>query len=110
MAFLFYGLSCLFSDGMASEFERFGLGRFRRLTGGLEVLGALGLLGGFFVPPLVPAASGGLTLLMILGVATRIRVRDSVVAMLPAIFLLLVNLYVFVYSAQHPGAMSGGVL
>ena len=99
-AFLVYGLSCLVSDGMVAEFERFGLGRFRRLTGALEVLGAVGLLVGYLVPPLVIAASGGLTLLMVLGVITRIRVRDSVVAMLPAIVLLLVNLYVFVYALR----------
>ena len=101
MAFLFYGLGCLFSDGMVTEFERFGLARFRRLTGGLEVLGALGLLAGHLVSPLVPAASGGLALLMILGVVARIRVRDSLVAMLPAFFLLFVNLYVLAYSVRQ---------
>lgn len=96
--FLFYGLSCLFLDTMIVEFERFGLSRFRRLTGGLEVLGAVGLLLGYLVPPLVVVASGGLTLLMLLGVATRIRVRDPLVQALPAALLLLVNAYIFLYS------------
>ena len=36
--FLYYGLRCLVSDAMASEFERFGLARFRRFTGVLETL------------------------------------------------------------------------
>lgn len=99
-AFLFYGLSCLFSNGMAAEFERYGLSRFRRFTGGLETAGALGLVGGYLFPPLVIAASGGLALLMVLGVITRVRIGDRVVLMLPAILLLLVNLYVFAYSIQ----------
>lgn len=42
--FLFYGVLCLFADGMVDEFERYGLSRFRRLTGALEVLGATGLV------------------------------------------------------------------
>ena len=38
--FLYYGIAVLVSNAMAAEFERFGMSRFRRLTGGLEVLGA----------------------------------------------------------------------
>ena len=98
--FLYYGTGCLVSQSMVAEFERFGLARFRRLTGALEVMGALGLLAGYFFPPLVLIASGGLTLLMVLGVATRIRVRDSVVEMLPALILLMVNLFIFVHAAR----------
>jgi len=98
--FLYYGLTCLFTDTRAAEFERFGLGRFRKLTGSLEVLGALGLLVGYFAPFLVIVASGGLALLMVLGVATRVRVRDSLLEMLPAIVLMLVNLYILVYASD----------
>lgn len=99
-AFLSYGAACLFSDAMVAEFERFGLSKFRRLTGALEVLGALGLLAGYWIAPLVPAASGGLVLLMALGVITRVRVRDSVIETLPALALLLVNLLIFWHSMQ----------
>jgi hypothetical protein len=96
--FLYYGLRCLFSDAMADEFERFGIPRFRKLTGSLEVLGALGLLVGQVVSPLVVVASGGLALLMALGVMIRVRVRDSLVDMLPAIVLMLLNLYILVHT------------
>jgi uncharacterized membrane protein YphA (DoxX/SURF4 family) len=100
VAFLVYGLSCLFSQGMAAEFERFGLSRFRRLTGALEVVGALGLLAGYLFAPLVPAASAGLTLLMVLGVITRVRVRDPLVEILPAIVLLLINVFILAHSIR----------
>ena len=99
-AFMYYGLSCLFTQGMVAEFERFGLSRFRKLTGALEVLGALGLIVGYFVPPLILLAAGGLTAIMVLGVITRVRVKDTLVEMLPAIVLLLVNFYVFVYALR----------
>ena len=48
------------------------------------------------MPPLVLVASAGLALLMLLGVATRIRVRDSFMETLPAVVLLLVNAYIFI--------------
>ncbi|MEM6672440.1 MAG: DoxX family protein [Planctomycetota bacterium] len=91
VAFLGYGVACVAGRSMVKEFERFGLARFRVLTGVLEVLGALGLLASYAIPDLLPLAAGGLALLMLLGVLTRIRVRDSLGAMLPAIVLMLAN-------------------
>lgn len=93
--FLFYGISCLFSRHMEAEFERYGLSSLRKLTGALEVAGAVGLLAGYFVPVLLVAASAGLALLMLLGIATRIRIRDPLWAMSPAIVLFVLNVYVF---------------
>lgn len=96
--FLYYGLDCLLSDGMVVEFERYGLSRYRRLTGSLEVLGAVGLAVGYFVVPILVLASAGLMLLMVLGVATRVRVRDPVAETIPALVLMLVNAYILFYA------------
>lgn len=70
--FLYYGLAVLVSDAMVTEFERFGLLRFRKFTGVLELLGALGLVLGYFVPHFTIAAAGGLAVLMAAGVVVRI--------------------------------------
>ena len=99
--FLFYGLSCLFADAMVDEFQRFGLADFRRLTGSLEVLGALGLVVGYFYPPLVPWAAGGLALLMALGVGVRVRVEDPWLETLPAAILFVVNLFICLYATSR---------
>ena len=104
LLFLYYGLSCLFSDGMMAEFRRFGLSRFRRLTGSLEVMGALGLLAGFLVPIFTLLASAGLALLMLLGVFTRVRVGDSALETLPAVILLGMNVFIFLYALGMGGA------
>ena len=102
LLFLYYGMACLVTRTMVDEFERFGLSRFRRLTGLLEVLGGLGLLVSYVVPELVPMASSGLALLMVLGIAARVRVRDSLLQILPALILMLVNLFlVVVYVAMN---------
>ena len=39
-------------------------------------------------------AAAGLVLTMLMGIATRIRIGDSLVQMLPAIVLLLLNVFV----------------
>ena len=91
VAFLGFGVACLVSDAMVAEFERYGLARMRVLTGSLEVLGAVGLLGGFLFPVFDLLSALGLTLLMAAGFATRLRIRDPFLATLPALSLLLVN-------------------
>jgi hypothetical protein len=94
--FLVYGALCLFSNGMEEEFERYGLSRFRRLTGGLEVLGGLGLLAGLLVAEVMVVASAGLALLMLLGVIARVRVRDALLEIVPAAVLMVANLFLLV--------------
>ena len=109
MAFLFYGSACVFAGSMEADFERFGLSHMRVLVGSLELLGALGLLAGYFHAPLVAVASGGLSLLMLFGVATRIRVGDPFVASLPALTLCLVNAFIFAVAVVgRRAAHSGG--
>ena len=93
-AFLFYGLACLFSPKLVAEFERYRLARFRALVGSLEVAGALGLIAGWWFPPLQTAAAAGLFALMICGLWARWRIRDPWYAMLPAFVLAVVNLLI----------------
>lgn len=94
VAFLIYGLACLRTEALNEEFKRYGLEHLRKLTGGLEVAGALGLTAGYWIPVLDLAASAGLVALMFMAVLTRIRIRDPLVATLPALVLLLINAYI----------------
>ena len=93
-AFLFYGPACLFSAKLVAEFERYRLARFRVLVGLLEVAGALGLVAGWWFPPLRIAAAAGLFVLMLCGLWARWRLRDPWPAMLPALVLAAINLTV----------------
>ena len=97
-AFLFYGWMCLASDHMAPEFERYGLTKFRKLTGALELMGALGLLASYFIEPLVAISAGGFCLLMMLAVGTRLRIRDPFFQLLPALILGALNAYILLSS------------
>jgi hypothetical protein len=99
--FLGYGSLVLFTGGMRAEFERFGLERFRRATGALEVIGGVGLLVGLLRTEVLIVASGGLAVLMLLGVLTRIRVRDPILEIAPAAVLMLANGAILVAAWGH---------
>jgi hypothetical protein len=90
-----YGLHALLSDSMVTEFKRYGLARFRVLTGVLQVLGSLGIVAGHLYHPVLLVAAAGLTVLMTLGVITRLRIRDPLIAALPAFSLGVLNAYIF---------------
>ncbi len=50
VSFLWYAVDCLTTVRMKLEFERYGLGRYRILTGILQICGAVGLGIGYAVP------------------------------------------------------------
>lgn len=96
VAFAAYGLHCLLSNSMKLEFTRYGLGRWRVLTGWLQVAGSLGLLLAFVFPPLLLPSAAGLALLMVCGVIVRMVIRDPLSAAMPALTLLILNMAIAV--------------
>jgi len=96
LAFIAYGVGCLTSAKMKSDFKRFGLEKFSTLTGVLEILGGGGLLVGVFTLPIFLLASGGLAVLMLLGLLFRVRVGDGFFVTLPATVFMIINGYLFV--------------
>jgi hypothetical protein len=98
LSFMGYGIAYFILPKMKSEFKRFGLERVGALTAALEILGALGLLLGFKLHPILLISAGGLTILMLLGVAVRIKMKDSVWVSLPAFFFMILNAYIFFMS------------
>ncbi len=95
VSFLVYGISYFYSPQMKSEFKRFGLEKFGVLTAILEIAGSIGLLVGFVSTPILLISSGGLALLMFLGLVARARVRDSLWVSLPAFLFMVLNAYIF---------------
>ena len=95
LSFYGFGVSCLFSVKMKSEFIRYGIPQFRTLTGTLQLAGSTGLVAGFYFQFLTIASSLGLALLMLLGLAIRIKIRDPFYAILPAFFYMCLNFFIF---------------
>ena len=100
-AFLFFGITCLTSPYMADEFQRYGLARFRKTIGVLQLLGSVGLMAGFASPFLLIISAAGLSVLMLLGIVTRIRIGDSFYETLPAGIFFVVNGFILLIAAQQ---------
>ena len=94
ISFLFYGISYFISKKMKSEFKRFGLEKFGTITAIFEILGGVGLVIGLKFNSILVISSGGLALLMFLGILVRIKVKDSLLITIPALFYMLLNLYI----------------
>jgi hypothetical protein len=80
---------------MKSEFERFNLKHLGLFIIILELLGATGLLVGLLLNPILLLSSGGLSLLMLFGLITRIKTKDSFRVSFPALFFMILNGYIF---------------
>jgi len=95
LSFLFFGISCLFTEQMRNEFIRYGLSKHLKLVGILQILGALGLgLGYLFLPYLSVVAAVGLSILMLFGFGVRLKIKDSVIQSSPSIIYAIINAYI----------------
>ena len=98
LSFIGYAIAYFKLPQMKSEFKRFGLEKAGTLTAVLELLGAVGLLVGLKFHLILLISAGGLAILMFLGVAIRIKVRDTLWITLPAMFFMILNAYIFFIS------------
>jgi hypothetical protein len=101
VSFMIYGISYFKSTRMKNEFRRFGLGNVGLFVVILEMLGALGLLVGLKINSILLLSAGGLALLMCVGIAFRIRFRDTLWLTLPALTLMLLNGFLF-FTSLYP--------
>ncbi|MCM0041656.1 MAG: DoxX family protein [Algoriphagus sp.] len=99
-SFFAYGIAYFSSPKMKEEFIRFGLAKFGTLTAVLEIFGALGLVIGLTFTPLLVFSAGGLSLLMLLGVAVRLRINDPLLVIVPAFSFFILNAYLFFKALQ----------
>ncbi|HMB40872.1 MAG TPA: DoxX family protein [Balneolaceae bacterium] len=99
--FIFYGFQSLNSQMMVEEFKRFGLSHSqRKLTGVLQLLGALGLLAGLIVPFSGILSAGGFTVMMFVAFTVRLKIKDSAIQSLPSVIFMMINAWL-VYSFYH---------
>jgi uncharacterized membrane protein YphA (DoxX/SURF4 family) len=90
-SFLYYGYETLFEDRTRREFERYGVPHLRRFVGSMQLLGGAGVILGLVFAPVGAAAATGLTMMMLLGLAVRLRIHDAPRLMVPAASLAAVN-------------------
>ena len=96
ISFIFFGLACFYSDVFVNEFYRYGLSEYRLIVGFFQLLGGIGCIVGFFDKRILIISSLGLSVMMLLGVAVRIKINDTFVQTLPAIIYFTVNAIIFI--------------
>ena len=99
ISFLFYGITSFFSKRMLSEYARWGYKDYRILLGCLKFLGGIGLLVGIVNSTLLTVASFLLTFMMITAVFVRIKIKDSITQMFPAILYTVLN-FIILYNSM----------
>ena len=91
LSFLRYGFNVLFRIRLRGDFIRYGIPGTRNIVGVLEILGGAAVLLGLMFAPLGAFGAAGLTVMMLLGVAVRVRVHDALWLMFPAASLGILN-------------------
>ena len=86
ISFVFYGIASFRSKRMIAEYDRWGYLKYRHSIGSLQFLGGLGLILGLFLPSVILVSSFGLTAMMMVAVLVRIKIKDDLFKMFPAIF------------------------
>ncbi|MBT8296163.1 MAG: DoxX family protein [Gramella sp.] len=95
LSFLFFGISCFFTEHMRNEFIRYGLSHRLKLIGTLQILGAIGLgIGYLYLPWLSIIAAIGLSILMILGFGVRLKIKDTLIQSAPSLIYAVINTYI----------------
>tara|TARA_B100001093_G_scaffold63953_1_gene53857 strand:+ start:709 stop:1053 length:345 start_codon:yes stop_codon:yes gene_type:complete len=102
ISFIVYGINSFFSRRMVLEYERWGFKNQRVLLGCCQLLGGLGLLVGLKAPLMLSVASFLLFCMMVTAVFVRIRIKERIVQILPALLYVVLTFVIFYHSVAQP--------
>ena len=94
VSFIFFGVVCVLSRYLLYEYERYGIVQLKGLIGILQMLGAAGLVVGFYMPWIGQFSAGGLAAMMLCGVGVRITIKDTLLQTIPACAYMVLNAYI----------------
>jgi uncharacterized membrane protein YphA (DoxX/SURF4 family) len=95
ISFIFYSINSLYSKRLISEFDRWGYGKFRILIASFQLLAGIGFLIGLYFSFLISIVSFLLSVMMLVAIFVRIKVKDDIIEIFPAIFYASLNLIIF---------------
>lgn len=79
---------------MIEEFKRFGMTPSqRKLTGILQILGAAGLIVGFYFPSIGLLSAAGFTVMMLVAFIVRVKIKDSIAQSAPSLIFMVINIW-----------------
>ncbi len=98
LSFIVYGYSSFVSRRMKSEFKRWGFSKQRKLVGFLQLVGGLGLFIGLKINLLLILTSLCFIIMMSSAIIIRIKIKDNITDILPAITYLFLSILIFIDS------------
>lgn len=94
ISFIVYGINSFTSKSMVNEYQRWGFGKYRKLIGISQILCGAGLLIGLKYLALLQFASLSLIIMMSLAILVRVKIKDNISEVLPAISYLVLSILI----------------
>ena len=80
---------------MKSEYARWGYNDLRKVIGSLQFLGGIGLILGLQIDVLLITTSFCFIMMMTMAIFIRIKIKDNITEILPAITYLFLSILIF---------------
>ena len=94
VSFIAYGINSFISNKMILEFKRWGLEKRRREIGGFQLACGIGILIGVWSNYILIISSVILIIMMLVAVYVRIKIKDNISEILPAIAYLILGMII----------------
>ena len=94
ISFIAYGINSFISNKMILEFERWGLGKKRKVIGSVQLACGIGILIGLKLNLILIISSVILIIMMVVAVCVRIKIKDNISEILPALAYLTLGIII----------------
>ena len=94
ISFITYGINSFVSNKMVLEFKRWGLEKRRKEIGGFQLACGLGILIGLWSNYILIVSSILLIIMMLVAVYIRIKIKDNISEILPAVAYLILGIII----------------
>ena len=94
ISFIAYGINSFISNKMILEYERWGLRKRRKEIGSIQLVCGTGILIGLWSNYILIVSSIILIIMMLVAVYVRIKIKDNISEILPAIAYLILGIII----------------
>ena len=94
ISFIAYGINSFISNKMILEFRRWGLEKRRKEIGSFQLACGIGILIGLKLNSVLIFSSAILIIMMLVAVYVRLKIKDNISEILPAIAYLILGIII----------------
>lgn len=98
ISFIAYGINAFISNRMILEFKRWGLEKRRKEIGSFQLICGIGILIGLKLNSILIFSSVILIIMMLVAVYVRIKIKDNISEIIPALAYLILGIIILQHS------------